>query len=472
MQTVYSPPPKSILHKVISLTPKAEKILLRPPRLIGRRTSANSSWITKELTQRRSSEVIVPTSPTKKTSAAGGNDDDNVSKNHQDDEKKIRPKKTTPRRRHSSFVPTKTSSSSSSSSSSPTKTKKAVVVANPTGVDKDEARDKNDMKIKKKLERKTSTSSSTSSPSKPPRRRRSSKRNPSSSASSITQHSSFSTQATQRTSSTAPTTTTTTTTRTTTSGGSFSLTAGTNNSSNPDPEASISAPERFWSSSSFNNSFDMSLSFEFPDMEFEYDGELNDVVAKSNHGSRSVDNNLLEEDHEHGGDDDGGIDNASGMYRTITQDELRSLQRKNKDPSKSCGEGVIVHIFDNNSGTNTNISTAIDEHLEHLSMIYSASCKFVRINASSCSPTYLQRKLGITSQSSLPAVIALRNGVIEAQLSDIIPNLHDTLTQQDLKDGHFLSEFITISGFNKSQSCNNRRSLMDSFRFASFTNRG
>ena len=460
MQTVYSPPPKSIVHKVISLTPKAEKILLRPPRLMGRRTSANSSWITKELTQRRSSEVIVPTTTTK---TACSEDASNSSSSHlrKDDEtnlktpKKVRLKKTEPRRRHSSFVPTKTSSSSS-----PTKTKKAVVVTN-SGVDKDETRDNGDMmKIKKKLERKTSTSSSTTtSTSKPPRRRRSSKRNSSASSSSITQHSSFSTQATQRTISTAPTTTT--------GGGSFSIPAANNNA---DTEASISAPERFWSSSSFNNSFDMSLSFEFPDMEFEYDGELNDVVAKSNHGSRtSIDNNiLLEVEHEHEEEGHGG---DTDMYRTITQEELRAIQRKNRDPS-SCGEGVIVHIFDNNNGTNTNISSAIDEHLEHLCMIYSTSCKFVRVNASSCSPTYLQRKLGITSSSSLPAVIAIRNGAIEAQLSDIIPNLHDTLTEQDLKDGHFLTEFITISGFNKSQSCNNRRSLMDSFRFASFTNRG
>ena len=147
------------------------------------------------------------------------------------------------------------------------------------------------------------------------------------------------------------------------------------------------------------------------------------------------------------------------LYRTITQDELKSIKR-NKEPG-----AIIVHIFDDDNTANNNISSTIDEHMEHLALIHS-SCTFTKMNGSNCSPRYLER-LGV---ESLPAILGLRDGIIEAQLSDIYPNL-DSLSKKELHNGIFLNEFIAISGFDKSQSCNNRRSLMDSFRFASFTDR-
>ena len=183
-----------------------------------------------------------------------------------------------------------------------------------------------------------------------------------------------------------------------------------------------------------------------------------------------------------------------GYYRTIiTESELVATCQKRRG---TC----IMHVYDYNMEYN-DLSCAIDKQLERLSApIYNNNrnhkCEFVRVHASLLTPQ-LAQKLGVVTTSSetsvasksssttcitTPTILAIRNGIVEGQLSDLFPDIYTTVKQRNdgrresevdefIRDGQFVEDFVLITGCTKSDSCN-LRSLLNSFRFVSITERG
>ena len=184
-------------------------------------------------------------------------------------------------------------------------------------------------------------------------------------------------------------------------------------------------------------------------------------------------------------------------YRTIiTESELVSTCQNRRG---TC----IMHVYDYNMEYN-DLSCAIDNQLERLSApIYdnnrSHKCEFVRVHASLLTPQ-LAQKLGVATSSettfaskspssssttciATPTILAIRNGIVEGQLSDLFPDIYTTVRQRNggrreqdevdefIRDGQFVEDFVLITGCTKSDSCN-LRSLLNSFRFVSITERG
>ena len=187
------------------------------------------------------------------------------------------------------------------------------------------------------------------------------------------------------------------------------------------------------------------------------------------------------------------VSNASTShdhYRTIlTENELVATCQKSHG---TC----IMHVYDYDMDY-SDLSCAIDKHLERMSAplypdrrLMTQKCEFVRVHSSLLS-SELATKLGVTSPATSPSgsymmaptVLAIRNGVVEGQLSDIYPDLYkrndgdngatknNFPSSEELEDGQFIKDFVLITGCTKSDSCN-LRSLLNSFRFVSVTERG
>ena len=174
-----------------------------------------------------------------------------------------------------------------------------------------------------------------------------------------------------------------------------------------------------------------------------------------------------------------------GMYRTITteQDLITEITGDHGLPS-------IIHVYHNHHNPTSDKKKVIQRHLSHDDMELSSiidkhlmklarenpSCSFVRVKSLLFTPYVakhlaggLKNLLSSSSSSFKPRVLAVRNGAIEAELSDLYPNLCN-LKPEDIQEGKFLMDFVMVSGCTKTESCNNR-SLLNSFRFTSISRR-
>jgi hypothetical protein len=154
-------------------------------------------------------------------------------------------------------------------------------------------------------------------------------------------------------------------------------------------------------------------------------------------------------------DNDCSCCGTAGMYRTLSQGDFLG-------ESAEDFESVIIHFFDC-SGNDSDLAFAIDKHMDKLARIHK-SRHFLRMNGP-LSPI-LTAKFGVTSW---PTVLALRKGEVEARLKDL-NNDNNSLSTKEIDDGKFLKEFVrALERVSRRQM--NRRTSLDSFRNASYSNR-
>jgi hypothetical protein len=131
---------------------------------------------------------------------------------------------------------------------------------------------------------------------------------------------------------------------------------------------------------------------------------------------------------------------AVSQYREVTQERFYA----------ECSQGCsFVHFYDGSEVTTDKskaLSTSADRYFEEMALIHAAStCTFLRINGS-VSPLCVQA-LGI---KEFPAVLALRNGLVQYRFSDVVPEVKG-LSAAEMQNGGFLQgflkEFVLATGY-------------------------